>query len=320
MSTPTFEKFNYALRPAKNIERKMLCEGLSRISRIASPKTYRYIGFGGVGFVDFSLLHQRLGIDDMISIELEEASKSRIEFNRPYSCIKMKWGASHDALPALKWKKRCITWLDYDKHLNAAMLADISLCTSSMRSGSALIVTVNADPGPIETNIDLAAKRLGDLKSRIGGINLRLSVTGQSLAGWGLATVCQMVIIDKISKTLKQRNGPLSPEKHIEFHQVFNFRYQDGTKMLTLGGFFLNKRDYAKLRPDRYTDLSFYRNGDDFYKIEAPVLTLREIRHLDERLPRIGKSDRGPTWIPTEERKKYAKLYRYFPAYSEVEP
>ncbi len=240
MSAPTFEKFNYALRPAKNIERKMICEGLSRIARIASPKTYRYIGFGGVGFVDFSILHQRLGVDDMISIEIEEDAKSRVEFNRPYSCIRMKWGSSHDVLPALKWNKRCITWLDYDKHINAKMLSDIALCTSAMRSGSAIIVTVNADPGSIDTNIDSASKRLNDLNSQLGKNKLRLSVKGTDLAGWGLANVCRQVVIDEIARTLKQRNGPLPKEQHLTFHQIFHFRYRDGSRMVTIGGFFLN--------------------------------------------------------------------------------
>ena len=31
----SFEKFNYALRPAKNMQRKMLCESLARLSRVS---------------------------------------------------------------------------------------------------------------------------------------------------------------------------------------------------------------------------------------------------------------------------------------------
>ena len=51
----SFEKFNYALRPAKNMQRKMLCEALARLSRIAGLVSYRYIGFGAIGFHDFCL-------------------------------------------------------------------------------------------------------------------------------------------------------------------------------------------------------------------------------------------------------------------------
>jgi len=59
----SFEKFNYALRPCKNMQRKTLCEDLARLSRIAGLATYRYVGFGAIGFHDFCLFHQRLGLE-----------------------------------------------------------------------------------------------------------------------------------------------------------------------------------------------------------------------------------------------------------------
>ena len=102
MHGSSFEKFNYALRPAKNMERKMFCEALARLSRISSLASYRYIGFGALGFHDFCLFHQRLGINDMVSIEGNLAAQDRIAKNKPYSCIKMKWGMSHEVLPTLQ--------------------------------------------------------------------------------------------------------------------------------------------------------------------------------------------------------------------------
>src|SRR6266404_4405372 len=132
MKKPSFEKFNYSLRPAKNIERKMFCEAFARLSRIAPLRSYRYIGFGATTFVDFSLFHQRLGITDMVSIEGFNDARQRVEFNRPYSCIKMKWGKSNEMLPTLEWKKRTIVWLDYDVRLNRDVLADLRLIVANM--------------------------------------------------------------------------------------------------------------------------------------------------------------------------------------------
>ncbi len=106
MTAPSFERFNYALRPAKNIERKMLCETFSRLVRIAPLREYQYVGFGSIGFHDFSLFHQRLGIHDMISIEAREKLRKRFAFNKPYSCIRMRWGFSYDVLPLMSWTKR----------------------------------------------------------------------------------------------------------------------------------------------------------------------------------------------------------------------
>ena len=42
----SYQKVNYALRPAKNIERKMICEALRQLSGFCLVETYRYIGFG----------------------------------------------------------------------------------------------------------------------------------------------------------------------------------------------------------------------------------------------------------------------------------
>ncbi|MFH1744434.1 MAG: O-methyltransferase, partial [bacterium] len=64
MNESSLGKFHYALRPAKNIERKMFCEAFARLSRIAPLPTYRYIGFGSNEFCDFRLFHERLGIKD----------------------------------------------------------------------------------------------------------------------------------------------------------------------------------------------------------------------------------------------------------------
>lgn len=108
----SYEKINYSLRPAKNIERKMLCETLQRLSFIQKLEKYRYIGFGSTYFSDFNLLHRLLGISKMISIEKDKKNKDRFEFNKPFSCIEMKFGSSNEVLPMLKWKEPSIVWVD----------------------------------------------------------------------------------------------------------------------------------------------------------------------------------------------------------------
>jgi len=321
MSEATFEKLNYGLRPAKNIERKMMCEALARLSRVAPLRTYAYVGFGAVGFHDFILFHQRLGIDDMTSVEGYIEAQKRIEFNRPYSCIKMRWGLSYDVIPTLKWKRRAIVWLDYDKPLQSKMLGDITVLASSLQSGSVLVITVPVDPGLIELDTNMAAKRLSDLQSRVGKDKIRPSVTGADLAKWGLAKVSRDIIHDHIQKILADRNGPLNEHIKVSFTQLFNFNYADGVKMLTVGGILTNESDRQKLNQKHFKDLQFVRTAatEEAYRIESPVLTLREIRYLDGKLPRIARSARHPKWLPEEDRKRYGKIYRYFPTFSEVE-
>jgi hypothetical protein len=320
MSGATFERLNYGLRPAKNVERKMLCEALGRLSRVASLRSFRYVGFGATGFHDFVLFHQMLGIRQMISVEGYLKAQQRVEFNRPYSCIKMRWGLSYDVIPTLKWNQRVIVWLDYDNPLEGRMLSDIGILAASVRSGSVIIITTTADPGPADSE-DIAAKRLEDLKTRVGKLKVRASVKGADLASWGLATTTRDIIYDHIEKTLHDRNAPLEESVKIRYEQLFNFQYADGVKMVTVGGLLTNESDRRKLNKRHFSDLDFIRTQDspEAYRIESPVLTLREIRYLDERLPRIARSAAHPKWLPEKDRKKYGKIYRYFPAFSEIE-
>jgi hypothetical protein len=321
MSSPTFESLNYGLRPAKNIERKMICEALARLSRLASLRSYDYVGFGATGFHDFVLLHQRLGIRNMTSVEGYLEAQDRVEFNRPYSCIKMRWGMSFDVLPTLRWNRRTIVWLDYDKPLESRMLGDITVASSSMKSGSVLIVTVNANPGTVEGVEHVAQERLERLRLKVGRANIRADVKGADLAKWGLANVSRDIMHDRIQKVLTDRNAPLPTESKLYYQQLFNFHYADGAKMLTVGGLFTDKKDAQKLNGKHFRDLDFIRTASAFepYHIESPVLTLREIRYLDERLPRLARSANHPKWLPEDDRRKYAKIYRYFPSFTEVE-
>jgi len=317
----SFEKFNYALRPAKNMQRKMLCEALARLSRVASLTTYRYIGFGAIGFHDFCMFHQRLGILDMTSIEgnPNPNTQHRIGKNKPYSCIKMKWGMSHAVLPELKWTKRTILWLDYEHPLDAAKLADLALASSSVRSGSALIVTLPADPGPVDAKVNMGKKRLADLRSQVGKKNLPLDIKGSDLAKWGLATVLRRIVVNQIQKTLSDRNAVLDSHRKLQFDQLFHFHYADGKPMMSMGGLIVNGSDRVKLAPKHFADLTFYRPEADAYLLENPLLTLREIKLLDEKLPRSAPEVDWPSWIPELERQRYGKVYRYFPSFSEVE-
>ncbi len=65
----SYMQINYSLRPAKSVERKMLCEAIKRLAVFDKIESYKYVGFGSAYFSDFSLIHRSLGIEDMLSIE-----------------------------------------------------------------------------------------------------------------------------------------------------------------------------------------------------------------------------------------------------------
>lgn len=314
----SYEKINYAVRPAKNIERKMFCEGLLRLRAFASIDSYLYVGFGSVWFSDFIAFHKSLGISNMVSIESDDHNQKRFEFNRPYGFIKMRFGLSHDVLPELQWDTNpAVLWLDYDSRLNASMLADIYTFCGSCLPGSILIVTVETKPYDLDADNPQVDVEM--LTKDIGRDNVPVGVSAPDLRPVsGLARVCRDVINTKITDTLSARNGGLGPDETLEYTQVFHFLYNDGTPMLTVGGVVCNPTQAETMRQGLFDGLDFVRSGEDPYLIDVPKLTFREVRQLDALL---GEDALATTEIGLNDEviRKYHLLHRYFPTFTEVE-
>src|SRR5208337_456544 len=88
----SFEKFNYLLRPCKQVERKLFIEALHRMSMFSHRypiKDYTYIGLGSVYYADFILFHKYLYVDSMICAEASDIPK-RMDFNKPFDFVILK--------------------------------------------------------------------------------------------------------------------------------------------------------------------------------------------------------------------------------------
>ncbi|MBI1928741.1 hypothetical protein HYR99_31410 [Candidatus Poribacteria bacterium] len=324
----SYEKINYSLRPAKSIERKMLCDTFRRLSHFAKIESYRYVGFGSTYFSDFILFHKALGIKDMVSIEQDRENEDRFNLNRPFQCITMGFGHSNEVLPLLSWNMRTILWLDYDGQLDKTVLTDIAHFCANALSGSMITVTVNAHQDsldfskleqPYNPDEALHQFRLQRLIERVGAEKIPSDVSGKNLNQKEKANVYRRIITNEIDATLKDRNGGLEAESKIQYRQLFNFHYQDGAKMLTVGGLLYEKRQSDIVYHCGFEELSFVRTGDDPYLIEIPSLTYRELRYLDTQLPFEGDNIPQDVPIPEKDLKAYAKIYRYFPTFAEAE-
>lgn len=62
------------------------------------------------------------------------------------------------------------------------------------------------------------------------------------------------------------------------------------------------------------------RNAEEAVRIEVPMLTPREMRHLDRSLPCADLNDMDLESIPERDARHYAKLYRYLPNFVSFEP
>jgi len=325
MAKPSFTVFDYRVRPAKSVERKMLCEAFRRLSFFEPVKSYRYIGFGSTTFTDFILIHKALDITDMISIEKRKNYETRFEFNRPFHCVKMKYGDSNKVLPELTWDKRTIIWLDFEGHLTASELQDVAYAAMNMVSGSMLVVTLNVGDYWLSPEClkELSRQecRLEKLKEDVGIEKVPGDIEGKHLVGGGsMARTFRRLIMNEIDQVLRDRNGLSSAEHEVRYQPLLNFHYSDRANMLTVGGVFYEERDKATLKQCEFESLDFVRPDDTPYEIELPILTPRERQYLDKALPKGAVKEATETIGLTEgEIQRYARLYRHYPLFVEVE-
>jgi len=322
-NTASYEKIHYLLRPAKNVQRKMLCEAFRRLGKARELSEYRYIGFGSMYYGDFILFHKALGIERMASIEYEKGEK-RARFNRPYECVTVLPGRAAAKLIELNWKEcPAIVWLDYDYGLEKEVLSDIAQVAANVISNSMLIVTVDAsekglaklrDEDDVEYDFDL--EEFESEERQIGKLNLKCGTkfpVNTDLRDGGIAKIYRKLINARIADAV---NSLRINSQKLKYHQVFNFRYSDGRDMMTVGGIVspinLNIKRFG------FKALRFCRPNTKSFDIEAPKLTLREIREMNRALP---CSDAGKIRIPIPKGDKmlYQQIYRYFPTFTEAE-
>ncbi|MBT4352518.1 hypothetical protein HON86_00365 [Candidatus Woesearchaeota archaeon] len=308
----SYEKINYSIRPAKSIMRKILLESFRRLNFFYPFSKYQYVGFGSTYFTDFSVVHKSLGISNMISIEKESADKKRFKFNKPFSCIDIKFGHSNDMLLEIDWKKPTILWLDYDGKLSNETLVDINHFFTSAVSGSVIIITVNSTPPGKEMN------RLAALKKQFTNKIVPYDTREKDIPGDGTSKIYQKIITNQLEKVLNARNAPITEtKKKLQYAQLYNLIYKDTAKMLTVGGILYSKSDSKKFKKCLFNKLNFVNNKNEPVKITTPILTYREIRYLDKFLP--GKISNSNKSIPSKEKKKYKDLYKYYPVFAETE-
>ena len=321
---------NYSLRPAKTIERKMMCDAFRRLYPFGKIETYRYVGFGSIYFSDFQLFHRVLGIDDMLSIEKDAYAEECFEFNKPYKCVRIDCRPASDVLPGLDWQSKTIAWLDYESKLDEIVLSDVVSVCAKACSGSVLVVSLNAHPDsdPDEATrkkyiedtgltFSVDAYRLREMRNRLGD-NLPSEVSGSELRGGGVASISRKVIHSRLEEALSIRNGVLPSGKKLVNRQIFNFQYNDNARMLTVGWIFYEADDHYKFDACLFNELDFVRLEEEPYMIKVPCLTLTEMRHLNSQLPRVGTDELAMPGVPPSHIKHYTELYRYFPTFTEA--
>ncbi len=318
-------EIDYRIRPAKSIQRKMLCEAFRKFEKLynINIKKYQYVGMGAYSFSDFYLFHKILSIKKMISIDRDMTMKKRFELNRPYDCIKMEYGTTNEILPCLDWTKPTLLWLDYTESIKLYMLTDVSTFISNAVSGSILLVTVDAEPKHLTEDMgknldEIYEHRKSILEKNIERSNVPLSTQHIDMSKKKLPQTYRKAFMNTINAVISDRNSAIEEQKKISYKQLFNFLYADGAQMLTFGGTIYNEKNKSYFEK-RQSDLpEFIRTAEEEYEIEVPLITYKEKHTLDKLMP-SSNSKRSVDFLTKDALNQYSKIYRYFPSFVEAE-
>ena len=307
MSTRT-PKVNYSLRPGKAAVRRMVVEILSRLEPITPVSQYAYVGFGSLFFEDFQLIHRRLGINQMTTIEKDLSLSQRIEFNRPFSCITKVMKHSNTALQQMQLQSGPhIVWLDYENMLNREVLIDIEEIITRCASGSAVFLTVNVGR---PRSRDARKRWLNQLQDVL---DLPEPREPENVDDYPLLSY--RVVKLAVDLALEKRNAGRTPALHLHFRQALHATYADGAPMLTVGGVLVSTEDEAKWRSSGVESLDCARTGEDALNVVLPFLTRREVFHLAERLPATETSGffdcAERMGLERRDAEQLAEVYRY---------
>ena len=320
---PSYRLIDYSLRPGKFAERKILCEIFSRLRPFSPLQDYQYVGFGSIWFADHMLFHKSLGIRKMVSIERVRAHTERFKFNRPYANVDIRIGAASQHLTSLDWDERLILWLDYDDSLSPSILDDARTVAARAESGMMLAVSVQANKlygnavNDEEEAVEISTPQA--FWQEFGDERTPPDLEVWDLKGWKVARISRAALLAEVEEVLVLRNVGVPESNQLEFRQVAAFEYADNAKITTIVGIFVESTENSEFESCGFDELEYYRSGTDAVQIKVPMLTPKEMRHLDSLLPGLT-ANKNLKPIPAKDAKYYSKFYRYLPNYASFEP
>ena len=311
LSESSSYKVPFDLRPAKQIERRMLVDALQHMAQAGFPiREYVYAGMGSIYFVDFILFHKLLGISQMVTIEAEKELEKRVRFNKPFDLIQVKMKKAGQVIAEIDRTQKYILWLDYDYPVNEEMLSDLYMAGSQLLQGSILLVTADVQSLPDDVPED--TKNIKSYFETEAGKYLGIR-EDTDFGKTKIASLSSHVIVNAIREGMAGRKG-------LDFHLLFHFLYADGHEMLTIGGIIASPAEKALITGLNRRKIFYLRNdlAEGPYKISVPRLTRKERHVLDSAMPCDPDWQPDEFLLPKEIVATYREIYRFLPAYAEL--
>lgn len=312
---PSFDSVNYAIRPNKSVERKIVFACLVKLRTIISFHDYRYIGLGSLWFVDFLMAHKLLGIASMTSIEQSDIGHKRSEFNRPFSCISVEQGEATAVIPTLNLEQQpSVTWFDYDTSITGPVLTDLGLLSAKTAANSIVIVTINAkkDELPSKDANDQLIEPADSLRN-IAGDAVPTPLAPKRLQQANYPKLLCEVLENHIHAEVKNSG------RKETFIKLFDLVYSDGTPMVTIGGIIATSEMADKVKRIVSSD---DWEGIANETIAIPPLTMKEKMALDRKLPSAAPPSVGDVHalgfaLKQAQIDAYHRYYLYYPMFGE---
>lgn len=245
----------YHLRHNKSIDREVFLESLNLLSRRVNIQEYTYIGFGGPMLEDFRIMHNRVALSDMISLEEQATTHTRQKYNLPYSCIDCKLISAHDFIIDHNFEKPSITWLDYASPKKIQHdLDDIQLLSTKVSSLDILKVTFPINPSSYyqrrigESLEEFKESFQQSLRTLLGRkyLDFNLEISNADLSDRKIKSLLIRIITNAFKSAVER--GLSGRKDKIQYYPLSLNQYNDGSHtMLTISGFFASESEYATL-------------------------------------------------------------------------
>lgn len=311
----SYEKVHYEYRPAKQVERRMLLHAFHELRNLGyTISSYEYTGLGSIYFVDFVLFHRYLGLTRMTSVEGDNDIKNRVEFNCPYKLITVVHDDMSAQIARLSPERHHILWLDFDSILTEELLDAVHLAAAQLSVQSILLVTVDVEPpGRPEDGLpNWNPTEWMRHYRREAGAHFWRGISRRDFARDALPATNARILQTVIDQGLRVRDA--------DFIGMFSFLYADGHRMLSVGGMIGIDEDRRRIQSLNREDLFFMRDNitEEPFLIRVPLVTRMERLYLDQNMPCRKNWSPSAFEMKLDDVEDYRKIYRYYPAYTEM--
>jgi hypothetical protein len=319
----------YRLRPNKAVDRALFLSLLSWIAPEFSLRDYPYIGMGAEFLEDFRMIHAKIGITEMTSVESDPQIIKRQEFNKPLESINCVEDTIENYLQKTTIRTPTIVWLDYTDPSSLKLQIETFLATlRDCPLGSIVRVTLNANSGT------LGSPKAGEITAKIdsgsGGV-------AQPLHTWRLAKLREKLgdfvphTLDPSTMVAKEFGGALlkilqfSVDREFKhsrdrvIHWALSTHYADGQPMVTSTAIISGVSD-TKIK-DLIEKWEYVSPPSSPLKLDLPSLSTKERIHLESKIQKgtemtytLPKGKLGEDPVAC-----FEKFYRVFPHYGSVD-